>query len=250
MTQTITLCMIAKNEEEKIANAIESVKKIVDEIVLVDTGSTDKTKEIAKSLDAKVYDYNWDDDFSDARNFSLSKCTSDWILILDCDEVIAKDDLDKIKELVEDKLAIAYKFIQRSYEHKKTGLKWNDNDNKYSESRGYAGWQYRGIVRLFRNDKRIKFEYNIHETVKPSILKIGKILNSDIPIHHFPKNTKQKEKMYLGLLKDKVKEYKNANAYAELAIHLYGMGKLDEAREYAKKATELNSKINLGPILK
>jgi hypothetical protein len=98
---TLALCMIVKNEEDNIRRALESVKPVVDEMIVVDTGSTDRTKDIAKEMGAKVYDFVWTDSFADARNFALSKATSKWILILDADEVISPDDHDKLRELIE-----------------------------------------------------------------------------------------------------------------------------------------------------
>ena len=84
----LTLCMIVKNEEETLDKCLNSAKELVDEIVVVDTGSNDKTKEIALKYTNKVYDFKWCNDFSVARNFSLSKASNDWVLILDADEVI------------------------------------------------------------------------------------------------------------------------------------------------------------------
>ncbi len=83
---TLSLCMIVKNEEKHLARCLSSVKDVADEIVIVDTGSTDKTIEIAESFSAKIFHFDWVNDFSAARNFALSKCTGDWILYLDADE--------------------------------------------------------------------------------------------------------------------------------------------------------------------
>ena len=96
--------MIVRDEEETIARALMSVKPVVAEMIVVDTGSTDRTKEIAAELGAKVYDFPWTDSFSDARNFSLSKATGDWILVLDADEVISAQDYGKLKELISKKI--------------------------------------------------------------------------------------------------------------------------------------------------
>src|SRR3989338_2535121 len=98
--QTISLCMITKNEEKYLEQCLNSVKAFVDEVVIVDTGSIDKTKEIAKRFNAKIYDFKWVDDFSAARNESLKYATKDWILVLDADEVLEEKDCLKIKELI------------------------------------------------------------------------------------------------------------------------------------------------------
>mgnify|MGYP001386520006 CR=1 FL=1 len=83
---SISLCMIVKNEEDVLIRCLESVKYIVDEIIIVDTGSTDSTVEIAKKYGARIFYYKWDDSFSSARNYSLEKATKEWILIMDADD--------------------------------------------------------------------------------------------------------------------------------------------------------------------
>ena len=84
---SISLCMIVKTEELVLGRCLDSVKKLVDEIVIVDTGSTDNTKNIAKEYTDKIYDFIWNDDFSAARNYSFSKGTKDFILWLDADDI-------------------------------------------------------------------------------------------------------------------------------------------------------------------
>ncbi len=98
---SISLCMILKNEEDVIARCLDCVKDIVDEIIIVDTGSTDKTKEIVKNYTDKIYNFKWIDDFAAARNFSFSKATKEYILWLDADEVLFKEDQDKLLKLKE-----------------------------------------------------------------------------------------------------------------------------------------------------
>src|SRR5690348_3827247 len=83
---TISLCMIVKNEEKYLERCLKSVEGVVDEIIIVDTGSTDQTTEIAEKFGAKILRYQWNDDFSSARNYSLKNAKCDWILILDADE--------------------------------------------------------------------------------------------------------------------------------------------------------------------
>jgi glycosyltransferase involved in cell wall biosynthesis len=99
---TISLCMIVKNEEDTLRRCIQSVKGIADEVIIVDTGSTDKTREIACELTEHVYDFEWIDDFSAARNFAYSKATKEYILILDADDVVLKEDRKKFKKLKRD----------------------------------------------------------------------------------------------------------------------------------------------------
>ncbi len=96
---TISLCMIVRDEEAVLARCLESVRGIADEIVVVDTGSSDRTKEIARQFTEKVYDFVWTDDFSQARNFAFSKGTQEYLLWLDADDVILEPDREKFLQL-------------------------------------------------------------------------------------------------------------------------------------------------------
>ena len=97
----ISASMIVKNEEACLEKCLESIKGL-DEIVILDTGSTDKTCEIARKYTNKVYEneYKWNDDFAEARNLSKSKCTGDWMLTIDADEWLEKGGVEKIREAV------------------------------------------------------------------------------------------------------------------------------------------------------
>lgn len=96
---SLSVCMIVKNEEKVLERCLACIKNIADEIVIVDTGSTDKTKEIAKKFTDKIYDFEWIDDFSAARNYSFSKATKEYIMWLDADDVILEKDQQKLIEL-------------------------------------------------------------------------------------------------------------------------------------------------------
>lgn len=98
---TICACMIVKNEGELLPGCLESVRHWVDEIVIVDTGSTDRTVDIARSYGARVYFREWDGSFSNARNYALSKVTSDWVLYIDADEEFVEDDVPLLKKLLQ-----------------------------------------------------------------------------------------------------------------------------------------------------
>lgn len=96
----LSLSMIVKNEERFLPGCLESVKGLVDEIVIVDTGSTDGTKKIAESCRAKIIDFKWCDDFSAARNESLRHVTGDWVLYLDADERLDKSFHGTVRKLI------------------------------------------------------------------------------------------------------------------------------------------------------
>lgn len=96
---TISLCMIVKNEEHTLGRCLDCVRDIAEEIIIIDTGSADRTKEIAAMYTDKIYDFPWIDDFSAARNFSFSKASMDYILWLDADDVLLPEDIAKFQQL-------------------------------------------------------------------------------------------------------------------------------------------------------
>ena len=98
---TISLCMIVRDEEETIARCLETVEKIVDEIIVVDTGSVDRTKEIVEKYTSNIYDFQWIDDFAAAKKFFFSKATQEYILWLDADDVLLEDAQEALKLLKE-----------------------------------------------------------------------------------------------------------------------------------------------------
>ena len=96
----LSICMIAKNEEKNIVRALESLRPLGCEIVVVDTGSVDATREIAARYTEHVYDYVWEDDFAAAKNFAVEKATNPYVLILDCDEYMEQFDMGQLEQLL------------------------------------------------------------------------------------------------------------------------------------------------------
>lgn len=144
----ISVCMIAKNEEKNIERCLAAIKPYGFEIVVVDTGSTDRTKEIAARYTDKIFDFTWIDDFSAARNFSLQRASNDYVLILDCDEVIAELD----RELMSDMMGQFPEAVGRLA-----------IDNHYISNQTDMVYQDR-LGRLF-NRRFFHFESPIHEQV-------------------------------------------------------------------------------------
>ncbi len=236
----ISLCMIARDEEAYIENAISSVLPVVDEVIVVDTGSKDKTKEIAKKLGAKVYDFEWKDDFSKARNESIRHATGNWILVLDADEAIAEEDLQKLKKLTFFGDMMGYLFTQRTYTNN-TGLKsYHRIDESTKYTKGFSGWVPAKIVRLFRRDGKIRFKGEVHESVLSGIQKLkGKTMETDIPIHHYGMEREGrkhgKDQLYLKLGKKKVSTG-DAKAFYELGKQFVEVGNYEEAIKSFKDA--------------
>jgi len=104
MKPFISLCMIVKNEEKVINRCLSSVVRLVDEIIVVDTGSRDDTKKIVATYTPNIFDFKWIDDFSAARNFAASKASGEWILVLDADEYVDEDNFKNfVQEIKEDR---------------------------------------------------------------------------------------------------------------------------------------------------
>ena len=257
----LSLCMIVKNEEKFLEQCLCSLQALVDEIIIVDTGSTDKTKDIARKFTQKVFDFAWCDDFSAARNESLKYATGDWILVLDADETIAVKDHQALRTLLTFSPAVqGYILIQRNYikdqqdlniltapgfqvkGRNEAGNMLSSNQDSYAESGGTAGWLPTPIVRLFRRAGGVAFSGVVHEDVSPSLT--GAILNSSIPIHHVGKlNTeswKKKWALYQRLGKLKVQQEKDYFAYYELGRQYLAQGLQTEAKEMFLQSIALN----------
>jgi glycosyltransferase involved in cell wall biosynthesis len=192
MPNFISLCMVVKNEEQLIGNCLSSARKIADEIIVVDTGSTDRTIEIAKRFGARFISHSWDN-LGKARNVAVSAASGDWILVLDGDEAIARGDLAKIKRLVRSRSVIGYQLAVRNYTHD-YDLMWNwfPNDRIYRKEEKFSacpGWMKTQPLRLFRNFSDIQYGVSGSDHASPiSALRqhSGRIeKRDDVVIHHF-----------------------------------------------------------------
>ena len=250
---SISLCMIAKNEEGNLANCLNSVNDIVDEIIIIDTGSTDKTKEIAKKFNAKIYDFKWVDDFSAARNESLRHATKDWILVLDADETLDEDGKKAIKELLRDKDNDngndAFLFLQKNCTNEDSMAGFVNDEHKKGKIT-YKGWYGSLIVRLFRNNKGYQFEGTVHELVEHSIEKNkGRIKAANVFINNYgntdPEIVRKKRKFYLELCKKKVKEKNDGASNFELGVLYKENDDIENAIKSLKKAISLDQKHSM-----
>ena len=106
MQARVSLSLIVKNEEANLPACLQSVAGLVDEVVVIDTGSSDRTREIARAFGAKVFDFPWCDSFSAARNEGLRHATGQWVLWLDADEYFDQPNLEKVKSLVRGPLSV------------------------------------------------------------------------------------------------------------------------------------------------
>ena len=251
--QSISLCLITKNEEKYLEQCLNSVKGIVDEIIVVDTGSDDKTKEIAKKFNAKIFDFKWVDDFSAARNESLKHATKDWILVLDADEIIEKEHLEIIKEAIdsaEENIA-GFALEQRSYINKYfEGAAQNFSD--FELVKEYKFYISNVLVRLFKNKLGIHFKHRVHELVEDSIkekhLKYKKI---DAVLHHFGSLKdvewiKEKAEQYSKIILKQLEEEPENARYNYQAARMYlGRHDFDNALKHYEKTAKINPNYKL-----
>lgn len=163
--QTISLCMIVKDEENTLERCLGSVQDIADEIIIVDTGSSDRTKQVASKFTNKIYDFLWVDDFSMARNYSFSKATKDYILWLDADDLILPEDRIKFKNLK----------ASLSSEVDAVMMKYNTG---FDQQGNVLFSYYR--ERLSKRSRNFKWREPVHEYLEIG----GNIINSDICITH------------------------------------------------------------------
>ena len=148
----LTLCMIVKNEEATLSRTLDSVKGVVDEMVVVDTGSGDRTREIARESGARVYEFEWCDDFAAARNECLKHAQGDWILVLDADEVLVPEVVPQIKQAIASDRLLLIKLIRQEI--------------------GASQSPYSLVSRLFRNRLDIRFSRPYHAMVDDSVAEI------------------------------------------------------------------------------
>lgn len=172
---TVSLCMIVKNEEDVIGRCLDSVKDIFDEIIVVDTGSTDRTKEIVRQYTDLLYEFEWIDDFSAARNYSFSKATKDYIMWLDADDIILPEDKKALLKLKQT-LDPAVTLVMMKY-------------NVAFDTAGNPTYSYYR-ERLFKRSMNYQWKDPVHEAITPH----GNIIYRQIAISHKKLNQKDPQR--------------------------------------------------------
>jgi len=259
----LSVCMIVRNEAEQLSQCLSSIQAVADEIIVVDTGSRDNSRTIARQYGAKVFDFEWRDNFAAARNFSLEQAGGNWILVLDADETIATRDHQKILDLVREPATtpVAYKLLTRNYTNLSNLVGWRANVGDYSENEAGCGWIPSLKVRLWSNHPQIRFSYPVHELVEPSLAQLG-IAPQVLPvvIHHYGKldsdTTRKKGERYFQIGWKKLEDLdENARApLRELAVQAGMLEKFAEAAELWQRFLKIepeNSEalLNLGTAL-
>lgn len=229
----LSLCLIVKNEEKYIEECVKSFGNTVSELIVVDTGSTDKTIEIAKKLGAKVFDFKWMDDFSAARNFATDHATGDWIMVVDADERLAPGNQEKLLEALNDKSVLGYNIPIYTYSNDKHAAFWHPSE----KAKPFEGFLITKAIRLFQNYKDVRYRFAIHESVIDSIKEAkGQIKEAPFFFHHHTcergnESLKGKKDYYIRLSKNDALKYPNSSKpFYEMGVMHYEYGELEEAK--------------------
>lgn len=194
---TISLCMIVKNEERVLSRCLDSIADLCDEIIIVDTGSTDSTKEIAANYTEKVYDFRWTGNFSDARNYAFSKATMEYIYSADADEILDEDNRKRFLNLKE-VLLPEIEIVQMKYLEDDIQTVLNSKE------------EYR--PKLYKRIRNFTWIDPVHETVRT----LPVVFDSEIEILHRPENLHAKRDFSMI-----EKAYENDGVLSKNLIEMY-----------------------------
>ncbi|MBB5336836.1 glycosyltransferase family 2 protein [Pectinatus brassicae] len=221
---TVSACVIVKNNEEDIKKWLESVEKFSDEIIVIDTGCTDKTIDIIKETDALIYQYQWQDDFAAAKNFAIDKAEGSWIVFMDSDEYIesAIDIKNILGKIIDEKIDAVFSRMINI-----------DADNNNAEINRFLQ------TRVFRNHRNIYYQGRIHEQLYKNGQDLQQVVCEDIIIYHTGYSQKRyltKMKRNLRLLQDDVDNNgKNKRHYRYMADCYYALGNYSKAIYFYNK---------------
>jgi len=240
---SISLNIVTKNNESQIGPLLSLFRKIVDEIVVVDTGSTDNTIEICKSYGANIIKTEWKHDFSYVRNLCIQNSTKEWIIRLDADELVEPDDLLKLWYMACAGEVDAYIFPVRNFLE----------DPRTTKN---AKWFHSQSIRMFRRHSGVKYTGLVHEEIDKSLrdLNLGRQINvafSSVPFLHFgylnPKEYLEKkfDYYYKLCLKQIELEPNNFYPYHSVAVHMKHIGRYDEAKKFFHESLKREPKAFL-----
>lgn len=259
---TISLCMLVKDEAGLLPRAISSVRSFINEVIVIDTGSVDGSDHVAERMGAKVFYFDWKDDFSAARNFCLSKATGDWILRIDPDEVVPWETAINLPMLVRDRKMEGFVFPI---------INWLEDP----QSKAGASWALSETCRLYRNQyPTIHYTNPVHEELDDSFnqlaeKRIGALIAEGMPADQAKETGKVQvakvpfQMLHYGYLRGREFSDKKFNYYYELgkkhieakpkdsrpyfntAVHLLHIKKYKEAAEQYLKALELDPRLHM-----
>lgn len=245
---TLSLTMIVKDESAWLPGCLDSVKPIVDEIIVADTGSNDNTRDVARAYGARVIEVPWENDFAKARNAGNAHASGDWLLQLDADERLDPAGAAQIRQLVDDDGAGADVFVvtQANYSDVAESPRFVPvaPDDPYAA--GFSGYEAVHIARLFRNHPGYEYRGAVHEAIADSVHECGAVIR-EIPvlIHHIGASKPQeimdrRLSQYLGIARRQAEqspEYEKG--WFDLGQQAVAVGKLDEGERAYRHALRL-----------
>lgn len=222
---TVAANIITKDEEKNIARCIRSVRDVVDEIIVIDTGSKDGTLVEAINEGAKIGQVKWNDDFSEPRNKAIELSGTDWILSIDADEVLPERGKEEIREMASMPEVAGWHMDTMTYIKTSSQLNVQVNDKRYKEGREFPYYVISTKTRMFQKRGGIKWRFPIHELIDTSIIEAGgKFKRAKIKIQHLHREEKKgglkkKGELYLRLCEKKVRANPEmGHAWGELAV--------------------------------
>jgi hypothetical protein len=238
----LSLVALVRDEAENLRRLLSWHRALYDEAVVVDTGSTDDSVAVAQGLGAEVTAFPWRDDFSAARNHGLQQARGDWILVLDCDEVLVPADFPAISALCGGE-PTGWCFEQRNYCAAQDDPRWQDLTDRCalapSQSPGYVS---NLTCRLFPRRDDIRYSGIVHEVPEPALRRAGIALKpAALPIHHYGHlpfaNLEKKKVLYGALLRKKLQENpQDLRARREMAVQLVVEGQAALAQRLLQRA--------------
>jgi tetratricopeptide (TPR) repeat protein len=243
----ISVCLIVKDEEKWIAECVSHLKPLAEQIVVGDTGSTDRTIELAKHAGAEVFEMPWEDDFAKARNATIERAREPWIFSFDADERISAIDIPKFRKTIEDLNSQAnfeaIRITRRDYTLNPQISGFVPCSGEYPEEKNNPGYYVEHMVRIFRNLPYIRWRYKVHELIDPSLK--GQIFESNLMFHHYgylPEEEKRrgKSRFYQEIGQRKLQDDPtNWKAHYDLGSEYLQCGKFPEAVSSLEKAATL-----------
>jgi len=241
-TGSIALVVIVKNEAERIVSLLTHHKGLAQEMIVLDTGSTDETVALARSAGATVHFFEWCDDFSAARNAALAYSKSHYALCIDADERIAASDFGKLQEAAKQHRQ-CYVMTQRNYYSNPQHPAWKPVSGEFpEEEEKQAGYFEAQNTKFFDLSCGLQFEARVHESVIASAKRNNvAIVPLDVPIHHYgyvisEQHNQDRNVRYLHLLEQKYSETPNdAQTVEEYATALIQVGQIAEAMPLLKR---------------
>jgi glycosyltransferase involved in cell wall biosynthesis len=248
--------MIVRDAETMLPACLESVKGLVDEMVIADTGSTDGTQEVARRFGARCLSIPWENDFARARNRALEEVRSDWVLVLDADEQLDEKARRALPRLLKAPAIDGYLVTILDYVLGVNAKVWDfstkTNQSGLEAAQRFPAYVEHTNVRLFRRRPQIYFVGCIHESVGPQIVKLGGVLGkADFVIHHFgltvdAATRARKNYLYRLLGQKKVQEMPDdAQAHLELGLGEFELDNHEEALKLFTVASRLNPRLGI-----